>query len=259
MLVGVAHPVGDLAHALDAVDQLGALLGVALDLLVLAVVQRVGLLEDAVGQHHLADVVQHGGDAQVGEVRAAPAQLLRDAGGIARDDRRVLDRGGHARVDRARQRRGPGQLAAPGGEVGRVAVLVRVQLAVGVALKLVVVDAVVGERRPCRSTPRPAPTAACARGSRCCSAPLSPAPGARIANSSPPSRPTESIGRTARSQALDDPAQQLVAGGMAVHVVDGLEVVEVEQHQRKLAGPSAARRPARPSPAPRTRAGSGSR
>ena len=66
-----------------------------------------------------------------------------------------------------------------------------------------------------------------------CSAPLSLAPGCEdreLVSSEPPDR----VQRAHRaSQSLDHPAQQLVAGGMAVHVVDRLEVVEVEQHERE--------------------------
>ena len=40
----------------------------------------------------------------------------------------------------------------------------------------------------------------------------------------------------ARSEALGDDDEQLVAGGVAEAVVDGLEVVEVEEHRRDRAG-----------------------
>ena len=54
----------------------------------------------------------------------------------------------------------------------------------------------------------------------------------RTANSSPPSRATLSISRTARPDALADRDQQPVADGVAAQVVDGLEVVEVQEQQR---------------------------
>ena len=81
--------------------------------------------------------------------RSAPLHPSRWAmpGGVAGHDRRVLDGRRHARVDGARERRRPGQLAAARGEVLGVTVLVRVELAVGVALKLVVVEPWAGKGR----------------------------------------------------------------------------------------------------------------
>ena len=58
---------------------------------------------------------------------------------------------------------------------------------------------------------------------------------ASTANSSPPNRAAVSRSRAVR-EALGDVPQQLVAGGVPERVVDGLEVVEVdEQHREKLA------------------------
>ena len=49
-------------------------------------------------------------------------------------------------------------------------------------------------------------------------------------NSSPPSRQTTSSGRTQFRRRLGEPPQHLVADAVTVHVVDALEVVDVE-HQ----------------------------
>ena len=70
-------------------------------------------------------------------------------------------------------------------------------------------------------------------------------PSSRTANSSPPKRATVSAARTQRAQPLGDRDQQLVADRVAERVVDGLEVVEVdEQHRDASAG--AWRAPPRP-------------
>ena len=52
-------------------------------------------------------------------------------------------------------------------------------------------------------------------------------------NSSPPSRPTTSEARTWRDQFARDRLEQRVAGRMAVAVVDRLEAVEIDEHQRR--------------------------
>ena len=51
-------------------------------------------------------------------------------------------------------------------------------------------------------------------------------------NSSPPSRATRSLSRTDERRRWRDLLEQQVAGLVAVGVVDGLEAVEVEQHDR---------------------------
>ena len=56
-----------------------------------------------------------------------------------------------------------------------------------------------------------------------------------IANSSPPIRQTQSPARTEREQDLRDLGEDVVAGRVAVDVVDALEVVEVEHHERDRA------------------------
>ena len=57
----VQDDLGDRAVALDALDELGALLGVELDQLPLVVGQLAVGEEDGVGQDELADVVQQRG------------------------------------------------------------------------------------------------------------------------------------------------------------------------------------------------------
>ena len=59
-------------------------------------------------------------------------------------------------------------------------------------------------------------------------------PSSRTANSSPPKRATVSVGRTAILQPAADLLEHLVARGVAEAVVDGLEVVEVDEHDRDL-------------------------
>ena len=70
----------------------------------------------------------------------------------------------------------------------------------------------------------------------------------RTANSSPPRRAAVSCVRSVSSQPARGRAQQLVAGGVAEAVVDGLEVVEVDEQtaasRRCGAGARAARRQA---------------
>ena len=68
--------------------------------------------------------------------------------------------------------------------------------------------------------------------------------------------PTESVGRTASSSAPDRAAQDRIARRVAVAVVGGLEVVEVERERAQNAPPSE-HTPAAPR-APPARAGSGS-
>ena len=51
-------------------------------------------------------------------------------------------------------------------------------------------------------------------------------------NSSPPSRATRSLWRTDDLQAFRDFLQELVAGVVTMGVVDGLEAVQVQQHDR---------------------------
>ena len=63
-----------------------------------------------------------------------------------------------------------------------------------------------------------------------------------IRNSSPPTRQTVSVLRTQRAE-FGDLAQDQVAGGMAVHVVDLLEVIDVETHDRHRALIAIAHRP----------------
>ena len=53
-----------------------------------------------------------------------------------------------------------------------------------------------------------------------------------IANSSPPTRHTTSVERTDDAEDVRDLEQDLVSDAVAVHVVDLLEVVEVEHHER---------------------------
>ena len=53
-----------------------------------------------------------------------------------------------------------------------------------------------------------------------------------IANSSPPVRQTSSLWRTARAELDRQLGEHLVADGVTVDVVDPLEVVEVEHHER---------------------------
>ena len=65
-------------------------------------------------------------------------------------------------------------------------------------------------------------------------------------NSSPPSRPTTSEARTWRAELARQTAlSSSVAGPMAVAVVDRLEAVEVDEHQRGLRCRSASYRQAR--------------
>ena len=59
--------------------------------------------------------------------------------------------------------------------------------------------------------------------------------GIRMANSSPPIRNARSASRTVARREAAHLGQQLVAGGMAGGVVDQLEVVEVDQHERRAA------------------------
>ena len=66
-------------------------------------------------------------------------------------------------------------------------------------------------------------------------------PVSRTANSSPPSRPTAVDGAHDPLQRLDDPAQKFVPGAVAEGVVDGLEVIDVEHHDRARPLPSAHR------------------
>ena len=68
---------------------------------------------------------------------------------------------------------------------------------------------------------RPATSAASAESSM---------PSRRMANSSPPKRATVSAGRTAPEEALRNLLEDRVAGRVAEAVVDGLEVVEVDEH-----------------------------
>ena len=53
-----------------------------------------------------------------------------------------------------------------------------------------------------------------------------------IANSSPPIRQTVSLVRTIGEEDRGDLGEDVVAGRVAVHVVDALEVVEVEHDER---------------------------
>ena len=53
-----------------------------------------------------------------------------------------------------------------------------------------------------------------------------------IANSSPPIRQTPSLGAHGGEEDLRDLGEDVVADGVAVDVVDALEVVEVEHHER---------------------------
>ena len=66
---------------------------------------------------------------------------------------------------------------------------------------------------------------------RCTSA-MSVAPALMTANSSPPSRPTRSSGRSRPGQARRDVADQFVADRMTERVVDVLEMVEVDVEYR---------------------------
>ena len=95
-------------------------------------------------------------------------------------------------------------------------------------------------RRPgrrCRSCRRPGWATSCAQARSGTSA-------SRTANSSPPSRPDAVAGAQAAAQPGRDLAQQLVAGGVAEHVVDLLEAVEVaEEHGDAGRRPGQARRP----------------
>ena len=78
LLVVVQDDLGDRAVALDALDELGALLGVELDQLPLVVGQLAVGEEDVVGEDELADVVQQrGGVDQV--LLALVAARARDA------------------------------------------------------------------------------------------------------------------------------------------------------------------------------------
>ena len=52
-------------------------------------------------------------------------------------------------------------------------------------------------------------------------------------NSSPPNRATKSSGPQHLAQPVGDRAQQLVAAGMAERVVDLLELVEIDEQQRR--------------------------
>ena len=67
--------------------------------------------------------------------------------------------------------------------------------------------------------------------------PRRPMSSRRTANSSPPSRAAVSPGRRTSASRSDDRAQQLVAAGVAEAVVDGLEVVEVEEQDRERRSP----------------------
>ena len=58
-------------------------------------------------------------------------------------------------------------------------------------------------------------------------------PGSRSTNSSPPQRPARSDSRSVAAEDGGELAQDVVADGVAVHVVDGLEVVEVGEDERE--------------------------
>ena len=73
----------------------------------------------------------------------------------------------------------------------------------------------------------------------------------RTPNSSPPRRTARSWVVWHAAQALADGAQQLIAGGMAERVVDGLEVVKIDEQDRRphrAAATSALERLARAAP-----------
>ena len=90
-LVVAEHDVGDRAVALDAADELGALLGMELDDLPLLVGQLAVGDEDRVGEDELADVVEQAGGVDelllaLGEAEQAGhlARVAGDGGGVAR-------------------------------------------------------------------------------------------------------------------------------------------------------------------------------
>ena len=60
-----------------------------------------------------------------------------------------------------------------------------------------------------------------------------------MANSSPPKRASVSVARRSSFEPARDLLDQLVAGRMAVGVVDVLEAVEVEEHHREPAAGAA--------------------
>jgi hypothetical protein len=66
--------------------------------------------------------------------------------------------------------------------------------------------------------------------------------GSTMANSSPPMRATRSIGRTLSTSAVATALQHQVAGGMAVGVVDALEVVDVQRSAAARGSPLRATR-----------------
>ena len=215
MLVRVVDPGHDRAEALDAADQLGARHRSEPHLVELVLGQRAGLAEDRVGDADLADVVEHRGHPQQREVRALPAHLLGDRGGVARDRGRVLVRHGDARVHGLGERGGPAELAAAGRVLGTAALLRGVKLGVRVALELLAVGAVGREagdaERARRAVGEHAVEAADerqrlgARGAR-------DQQGELVA--------AQAADGVHRAQVLlelvDRPAQQLVAGGVAL-------------------------------------------
>ena len=60
-------------------------------------------------------------------------------------------------------------------------------------------------------------------------------PGRTTRNSSPPQRTTPSAARTTDARSVRDAAEQLVAGGVAVGVVDVLEAIEIAHRHRRHA------------------------
>ena len=254
----VPDPRDEPLEALDLRDELGAEGGVAAHDGELLVRERALLAQQLVGDGDLADVVEDRGDPQLREPRLRPAQPAPDRDGEVRDGLRVrVGAAVDTAVDGRRQRGRPGELAPARGHLdGRAPVLDRVEPDVGLVVELLALAArrPAGRRRP--ATPAhgsPARRAAAAPRVRLARA-RAPDEHRELVAAQPSDVPrSPSVAREGR----DDPAQVLVAGGVAVEVVELLEAVEVDEEvAERLSRALGAAQLDREAP-PRSRVGSG--